>query len=121
MSYGLGGDDELVGTSAKELTPLQIFFYKVGIVTVAVAALLYASGYFLEAFIARQSEQFSMLRGGPAFWSMVEYKLYKLSDAQDMPPEQKKKIIDALHKLSVKYKPFVDALAGDAPTETKGR
>ena len=122
MSYGLGGDDELVGTSAKELTPLQIFFYKVGIVTVAVAALLYASGYFLEAFIARQSEQFSMLRGGPAFWSMVEYKLYKLSDAQDMPPEQKKKIIDALHKLAVKYKPFVDALAaGDAPAETKGR
>jgi len=123
MSYGLGGDDELVGTSAKELTPLQIFFYKVGIVTVAVAALLYASGYFLEAFIARQSEQFSMLRGGPAFWSMVEYKLYKLSDAQDMPPEQKKKkkIIDALHKLSVKYKPFVDALAGDNPTDAKER
>ena len=122
MSDGLGGDDELVGTGARELTPLQIFFYKVGIVTVAVAALLYASGYFLEAFIARQSEQFSMLRGGPAFWSMVEYKLYKLSDAQDMPPEQKKKkIIDALHKLSVKYKPFVDALAGDNPTDAKGR
>ena len=121
MSDGLGGDDELVGTSAKELTPLQIFFYKVGIVTAAVAVLLYASGYFLEAFLARQSEQLALLKGGPAFWSMMEYKLYRFADSPDMPPEQKKKIIDALHKLSVKYKPFVDALAGDAPTETKGR
>jgi hypothetical protein len=38
-----------------------------------------------------------------------------------MPPEQKKKIIDALHRLSVKYKPFVDALAGDNPTDAKSR
>jgi hypothetical protein len=51
----------------------------------------------------------------------MEYKLYKLPDAPDMPPEQKKKIIDALHRLSVKYKPFVDALAGDNPTDAKGR
>jgi hypothetical protein len=121
MSDGLGGDDELVGTPAKELTPLQIFFYKVGIVTAAVAVLLYASGYFLEAFIARQSEQLAMLKGGPAFWSMMEYKLYRLADAPDMPPEQKKKIVDALHRLSVKYKPFVDALAGDASADAKSR
>jgi hypothetical protein len=120
MSDGLS-DDELVGTSAKELTPLQIFFYKVGIVTVAAVVILYASGYLVEAFIARQSEQLAMLKGGPAFWSMAEYKLYRLADAPDMPPEQKKKIIDALHKLSVRYKPFVDALAGDAPAEQKGR
>jgi hypothetical protein len=60
------------------------------------------------------------LKGAPAFWSAMEYKLYKLADAPDMPPEQKK-IIDALHRLSVKYKPFVDALAGDNPAEAKGR
>jgi hypothetical protein len=60
------------------------------------------------------------LKGAPAFWSAMEYKLYKLADAPDMPPEQKK-IIDALHRLSAKYKPFVDALAGDNPAEAKGR
>jgi hypothetical protein len=120
MSDGLT-DDGLVSAETRELTPLQLFFYKVGIVTVAIVVILYASGYFLEAFIARQSEQLSMLKGGPAFWSMMEYKLYKLADAPDMPPEQQRKIIDALHHLSVKYKPFVDALAGDAPAEAKGK
>ncbi len=90
--------------------------------TVAIVVILYASGYFLEAFIARQSERLSVLKGGPAFWSMMEFKLYKLADAPDMPPEQKKKIADALHKLSIRYKPFVDAIvAGDAPAETKAR
>jgi hypothetical protein len=120
MSDGLS-DDGLVSAESKEPTPLQLFFYKVGIVTVAIVVILYASGYFLEAFLARQAEQFSMLKGGPAFWSIIEVKLYKLAEAPDMPPEQKKKIIDALHRLSVKYKPFVDALAGDAPAEAKGR
>jgi len=61
-----------------------------------------------------------MLKGGPAFWSMMEYKLYRLADAPDMPPEQKK-IVDALHRLLVKYRPFVDALAGDNPAEAKSR
>jgi hypothetical protein len=120
MSDGLS-DDGLVSAGSKELTPLQLFFYKVGIVTVAIVAVLYASGYFLEAFLARQAEQFSMLKGGPAFWSMMEFKLYKLADAPDMPPEQKKKIVEALHKLSVRYKPFVDAFAADPPAETKAR
>ena len=120
MSDGLT-DDGLTGGEAKELSPLQIFFFKVGIVTAAIVVILYASGYFLEAFITRQAEQLSMLKGGPAFWSMAEYKLYRLADAPDMPPEQKKKIIDALHRLSVKYKPFVDALAGDNAAEAKSR
>jgi hypothetical protein len=121
MSDGLGGDDELVGTAAKELTPLQIFFFKVGIVTAAVVVVLYASGFFLEAFIARQADQIAVLKGGPAFWSTLEYKLYKLADAPDMPPEEKKKIIDALRRLSTKYKPFVDALAGNDPGDAKAR
>ena len=120
MSDGLT-DDGLTDGEAKELSPLQIFFFKVGIVTAAIVVILYASGYFLEAFIARQADQMSALKGGPAFWSAMEYKLYKLADAPDMPPEQKKKVIDALHRLSVKYKPFVDALAGDNPTDAKSR
>jgi hypothetical protein len=120
MSDGMS-DDELVGAGAKELTPLQIFFFKVGIVTAAVVVILYAAGYFLEAFIARQADQLAFLRGGPAFWRTMEYKLYSLADEPDLPPEKKKKIIDALHRLSVKYKPFVDALAGDTPADAKAR
>jgi hypothetical protein len=121
MSDGLTDDELTGGGAAKEHTPLQIFFFKVGIVTAAIVVILYASGFFLEAFIARQADQMTALKGGPAFWSTMEYKLYKLADAPDMPPEQKKKIIDALHRLSVKYKPFVDALAGDAPADGKSR
>ncbi len=120
MSDGMS-DDELVGTGAKELTPLQIFFFKVGIVTAAAVVILYAAGYFLEVIIARQADQLTLLRGGPAFWSTMEYKLYTLADAPDMPPEKKKKIVDALRRLSTKYKPFVDALAGNDPGDAKAR
>jgi len=120
MSDGMS-DDELVGAGAKELTPLQIFFFKVGIVTAAAVVILYAAGYFLEVIIARQADQLTLLRGGPAFWSTMEYKLYTLADAPDMPPEKKKKIVDALRRLSTKYKPFVDALAGNDPGDAKAR
>jgi hypothetical protein len=45
-----------------------------------------------------------------------------LADEPDLPPEKKKKIVDALHRLSIKYKPYVDALSGnDAPAAGKGR
>jgi hypothetical protein len=45
-----------------------------------------------------------------------------LADEPDLPPEKKKKIVDALHKLSIKYKPYVDALSGnDAAAPGKGR
>ena len=55
-------------------------------------------------------------------WSeRLHAPLLAARDAPDMPPEKKKKIIDALHRLSVKYKPFVDALAGDNPADAKGR
>jgi hypothetical protein len=55
------------------------------------------------------------LQGGPAFWSAVEGKLYKLADAPDLPPERKDKIIKALQKLSAKYHPYIDALS-EAPS-----
>jgi hypothetical protein len=58
----------------------------------------------------------------PAFWGRIETKLYSLADEPDLPPEKKKKIMDALHRLSIKYKPHVDALSGnDAPAAGKGR
>jgi hypothetical protein len=115
-------DDELITAESKPLSPLQIFFVKVVIITVAIVAILYCASYFFESFIASKADELTFLKGGAAFWGKVETKLYSLADAPDLPPEKKKKIIDALHKLSTKYKPYVDALSGnDAPARAKDR
>jgi hypothetical protein len=115
-------DDELITAEAKPLSPLQIFLVKVAIVTAAIVVILYCASYFFESFIAGKADQLTFLKGGAAFWGRVETKLYSLADEPDVPPEKKKKIIDALHKLSIKYKPYVDALGGnDAPAAGKGR
>jgi hypothetical protein len=85
---------------------------------------LYCAGYFLQAAISAKAEQFTILKGGPVFWEQMERKLYTFADQPDMPPEKKQKIIDALRKISVKYKPFVEALEGDTPptpAPAKGR
>jgi hypothetical protein len=113
------GDDDLITAEAKPLSPLQIFFVKVAIITAAIIAILYCTSYFFESFIASKVDQLTFLKGGPAFWEKIETKLYSLADDPDVPPEKKKKIIDALHRLSIKYKPYVDALSGDdAPVAT---
>jgi hypothetical protein len=113
-------DDELISAEAKPLSPLQIFFVKVAIVTAAIVVTLYCASWFLESFITRKADELAFLKGGAAFWGRVETKLYALADQPDEPPEKKKKIIDALHKLSIKYKPYLDALNGnDAPAAAK--
>ncbi|MFY9953288.1 hypothetical protein [Bradyrhizobium sp.] len=115
-------DDELTTAEAKPLPPLQILFVKVAIITAAIIAVLYCASYFFESFIASKAEQLTFLKGGPAFWRRIETKLYSLADEPDLPPEKKKKIVDALHKLSIKYKPYVDTLSGnDAPAPAKNR
>jgi hypothetical protein len=100
------------------LSPLQTFFAKVAIVTAAFLITAYAITAMAVSFVgsqidkaASQMDQLS-LKGGPAFWSKMETKLYALADAPDMSPEKKQKIIDALHRLSLKYKPYIDAFAG---------
>jgi hypothetical protein len=114
-------DDELTTAEAKPLSPLQTFFVKAAIVSAAIIAILYCASYFFESFIASKADQLTFLKGGPAFWGRIETKLYSLADEPGLPPE-KKKIVDALHKLSIKYKPYVDALSGnDAPTAAKNR
>ena len=108
-------DDDLITAERKELSPLQIFFVKALIITGAVIAVLWAGGYFLQAAISAKAEQLTFLKGGPVFWEQMERKLYTFADQPDMPAEKKQKIIDALRKISVKYKPFVEALEGDNP------
>jgi len=113
-------DDDLITADKKELSPLQIFFVKVAIITAAIVVVLYFAGYFLQAAIANKADQLTFLKGGPAFWEQVERKLYAFADQPDMPAEKKQKIIAALRRISAKYKPFVDALNGeDAPVPAK--
>jgi hypothetical protein len=115
-------ESELAVAEGKPLSPLRAFCAKVAIVTVAVLIVLYSADYFISSYIESQSEQLSVLKGGPAFWGTIEGKLYKLADEPDLPPEKKKKIVDALRKLSSKYKPYFEAIAGDsAPGEPKSR
>jgi hypothetical protein len=97
------------------LSPLQTFFAKVAIVTGAFLIAAYFVASLAASFATSQMDKVASqidrlgLKGGPAFWGSMETKLYALADAPDLPPEKKKKIIDAIHKLSVKYKPYVDA------------
>ncbi len=113
-------ENELMVAEDKPLSPLQIFFAKVAIVTAAILVILYGAGYFITSYIESQREQFAVLKGGPAFWGTMEGKLYRLADEPDLAPEKKKKIVDALRKLSSKYKPYFDAAAGDSsPGEPK--
>jgi Tfp pilus assembly protein PilN len=102
-----------------ELSPLEMFVVKVGIVTVAIIVILYAGLYFLQSFADQKIQQFAFLKGGTAFWSAVEQKLTTMADEPDLPAERKQKIIDALHRLSVKYQPYLQALNSDEPHNPK--
>ena len=122
MSENTVSESELEVAKSQELTPLQIFFAKVAIVTAAILVVLYCAGYFLQSFIASKTDSLLILKGGPAFWGLIEQKPYKLADEPDLPPEKKKKIVDALRRLSSKYRPYIDALGADgSPAESKAR
>jgi hypothetical protein len=112
-------DSELMVAEDKPLSQLQVFFAKVAIVTAAILIILYGIGYFISSALEGQTESLKILKGGPAFWGLVELKLYRLADEPDLPPEKKKKIVDALRKLSTKYKPYFEALGDASPAEPK--
>jgi hypothetical protein len=113
-------EPDLAITEDKPLSPLQLFGAKVAIVTVAILVILYGAGQFIAFQIESQKEQLAFLKGGPAFWGQMEGKLYKLADEPDLPSEKKQKILNALRKLSVKYKPYLDAVAGEGlPADAK--
>jgi hypothetical protein len=112
-------ESELMVAEDKPLSPLQVFFAKVAIVTAAILVVLYGIGYIVSSSLEGQAESLKILKGGPAFWGLVELKLYKLADEPDLSPEKKKKIVDALRKLSTKYKPYFEALGDTSPGESK--
>ena len=100
--------------ASKPLTPLQLFMAKLAAVTVAAVIFLFAATLMLENFAASQAEKFAFLKGGAAFWTNAELKLYALADERDIPPEKKAKIIAALKKINDRYRPYLEA-AGVSP------
>ena len=106
-------ESELVAAERKPFSPLQLFAAKTAIVTLAILVILFFANQFLVSAIENEKEQVAFLKGGPAFWETMERKLYKLADEPDLPPEKKQKILIALRKLSTKYKPYLDVIAGE--------
>ena len=109
---------DLKAAEGKPLSPLQLFCAKVAIVTVAILVILFGAGQIIASVLEDQKEQLAVLKGGPVFWEKIEGKLYKLADEPDLRPEKKQKIINALRKVSAKYKPYLDAIGGEnSPAE----
>jgi hypothetical protein len=100
-------DDE----PSRPLTAIEIFFIKVATVTGAILFLMFAA----YLFVSSQADELAYLKGGHAFWEQVETKLYKLADEPDLPEPKKAKIIAALRKISDRYRPYLDAVAGTPP------
>lgn len=55
-------------------------------------------------------EKYPVVRGGPTFWREVEVSLIAFADQPDMTEAKKERIVEALRKVSKKYRPFIEAL-----------
>jgi hypothetical protein len=106
--------DKTATQSTQGISPLTAFFVKLAAITGVLLLSFYIVFTLVTSFIEEKMEELAILKGGPAFWATAEEKLYKLAAAPDLPPEKKEKIVNALRTLSQRYKPYVDALAGDA-------
>ena len=105
--------DETAAQSTQSFSPLMVFFMKLVAITAASLVFFYVVFSLVTGFIEEKMDELAILKGGPAFWATMEGKLYKLASAPDLPPQKKEKIINALRTLSLRYKPYVDALASD--------
>ena len=99
--------------SAQGPSPLAVLFVKLAAITGVLLVCFYVVFSVVTGFIEEKMDELAILKGGPAFWASAENRLYKLAAAPDLPPEKKEKVINALRTLSARYKPYVDALAGD--------
>jgi hypothetical protein len=102
-------DDE----PSRPLSGLEVFLIKVATVTGAILFLMFAAYLFLSS----QADELAYLKGGHVFWERVETKLYKLADEPDLPEPKKAKIVAALRKISDRYRPYLDAVAGTPPKQ----
>jgi hypothetical protein len=81
----------------------------VKLILVLIAALVFF--YAVAAYVQSRLESVALFKGGPVFWAQVEKKLYSLADEPDLPDQKKVQIVKALEKLSIKYRPYIDAIA----------
>jgi hypothetical protein len=109
--------DETAAKSTRGPSPLTVFFVKLAAITCASLVFFYVVFSLVTGFIEEKTDELAILKGGPAFWGAMENKLYKLASAPDLPPEKKEKVVSALRTISLRYKPYVDALAGDVKSQ----
>ncbi len=100
---------------SRPLTPLEIFFVKLGAITTAAIVFLVCSVLFLQSLIESKINDMSILKGGHAFWEEVEKKVDAFANGNDIPPERKAKIIASIKKIADRYRPYFDAAAGSPP------
>jgi hypothetical protein len=107
------------GTAPEEdsrpLTPLEIFFVKLGGITTAAIVFLVCSVLFLQSLIESKIDDLSFLKGGHVFWETVEKKVDAFANGNDIPPERKAKIIASIKKIADRYRPYFEAAAGSSP------
>ena len=68
---------------------------------------------FLLVFIVLAFMLKSNFLTGRDFWKPMEEQFYRFSDEPDLRVENKDKLMDALHKVHIKMKPYFDALFKD--------
>jgi hypothetical protein len=100
---------------SRPLTPLEIFFVKLGGITTAAIVLLVCSVLFLQSLIESKMDELSFLKGGHVFWENVEKKVDAFANGNDIPPERKAKIIESIKKIADRYRPYFEAAAGSSP------
>ncbi|MGM4932806.1 hypothetical protein [Tardiphaga sp. 619_E2_N8_5] len=102
-------------TPAPPPTAIEIFLMKVMILTAAAVVFFYAVAYITDSFVSKRLEGLQALKGGKAFWSSVENKLYSVADAPEMPPDRKAKILESIKKISDRYRPYLEAAGVATP------
>jgi hypothetical protein len=100
---------------SRPLTPLEIFFVKLGAITTAAIVFLVCSVLFLQSLIESKIDDLSLLKGGHVFWENVEKKIDAFANGNDIPPERKARIIASIRKIADRYRPYFDAAAGSPP------
>jgi len=110
MDEKTDANQSLAETNSNENHPLTIYLGK--LLAACVGALIVVTSLMssVENMIERQAEKFAILKGGRAFWSGFEEKLYKLADEPDIQPERKERVLEAVRKMSARYRPYLNAL-----------
>jgi hypothetical protein len=103
------------GQVLRPLSPLEIFFIKLGGITAAAIIFFVCSALALQSLIQSKIEEMPMLKGGHVFWESFEQKVDAFANGNDIPPERKARIIASIRKISDRYRPYFEAAAGSPP------